>query len=66
MPAINDMVAPENDRGRRRLFKCTMESKALKIVCVSNAREHDVGNSGVLQVEVGEIFYRYGLEGAIP
>lgn len=50
MAAINDLVTAEDDRRRGRLLERAVECQALQIVCMCDARKHDVGDPCVNEV----------------
>jgi len=64
--AVNNVIATEHHGRRTGILERPMERKTLQIVRVSNAGEHDMGDARVDEVEVGEVFDGYGLEGAVP
>lgn len=66
MAAVDNLVTAEDDRRRGRLLERAMECQALQIVCMGDARKHDVGDPRVDEVEVGEIFDGNRLESRIP
>jgi len=61
------MIARKHSSSSRgRIYKCPMQSQTLQVMGRSNASEHEMRNTGVEEIEVGEILDGYRLECEVP
>lgn len=66
MLPVDNMVAAKHHRRRRRVLKHAVQCQALQVVCMGDARDDDVRDARVDEVEVREVLDRDGLEGKVP
>src|SRR6266567_4694312 len=64
--SVDNMVASEHYRRRGGLLECSMQSKTLEIMGMSNSGQDYMRYPGVHEIEVGEVFYGHRLECRVP
>ena len=64
--AVDDVVAAEDDARGTRLFERPVQSQTLESVRMGYAREHDVRDAGVDELEVSQVADCRRLEGVVP
>jgi len=66
MWSVDKMIARKHSSSRGRIYKCPMQSQTLQVMGRSNTSEHEIRNTGVEEIEVGEILDGYRLECEVP
>lgn len=66
VPPLDDVVAPEHDARRARALERPVQGQRAQVLCVRDAREHEVRDARVHEVEVRELLDRRGLERRVP